>query len=149
HRLAVALHVLLLEVGGEAAEPLVVRQHRVGRKAPGVAIPDTEQAHDDRQVLLEFRLEEVLVHLVGAGEERLEIVEADRNRHWQADGRPDRITAADQSQKPKMRSWRMPKASHAARLVETAAKWSLTALSPSASAIHFRAELALVMVSSV
>ena len=43
HRLAVALHVLLLEIGGEARQPLVVGQHGMGRETPGVAVPDAEQ----------------------------------------------------------------------------------------------------------
>ena len=44
HRLAVALHVELLEVGREAPEALAVGQHRVGLRAQEVAVPDAERA---------------------------------------------------------------------------------------------------------
>ena len=40
HRLAVALHVELLQVGGEAPEPAVVRQHRERRQLEAVDVPD-------------------------------------------------------------------------------------------------------------
>ena len=43
----------------------------------------------------------------------------------------------------------MPNSRTFSRLVETAAKWSPTAASPSAAASHARAERALVMVSCV
>src|SRR3546814_18552841 len=67
--LAVGYHVELLQVGGEALKTLVVGQHRVSGKAPGVPIPHAEQAEDDRQVGSQPRRTEVLVHLVGALDE--------------------------------------------------------------------------------
>ena len=42
HRLAVRLHVELLQVGGEAAELLGVRQHRLRRVAEHVRVPDAD-----------------------------------------------------------------------------------------------------------
>src|SRR5262245_29173206 len=50
---AVALHRQLLEIGGEALEVLLVRQHRHGLGAEEVAIPHRQQAHEHRQVARE------------------------------------------------------------------------------------------------
>ena len=50
HVLAVALHRQLLEVGGEALEVLLVRQHRDRLRAEEVGVPDAEQPHQHRQV---------------------------------------------------------------------------------------------------
>ena len=69
--LAVDLHVELLEIGGEALEPLVVGQHRVGRVAQDVAVPDADQRQDHRHVLLERRRAEMIVHRRGRRRGRL------------------------------------------------------------------------------
>ena len=54
-----------------------------------------EQAHQHRQVLLERRGAEMLVHLVEAGQHRAEVVRADREHGREADRRIHRIAAAD------------------------------------------------------
>ena len=51
HALAVRLHRQLLEVGGEALEVLVVREHGGGLGAEEVRVPDPEQPHQHGQVL--------------------------------------------------------------------------------------------------
>ena len=43
HRLAVALHAQLLQVGGEAGQVLAVGQHRLGLGAEEVDVPDRDQ----------------------------------------------------------------------------------------------------------
>ncbi len=47
--LAVALHLQLLEIGGEAPEPLVIGDHPVRGVTEDIAVPDAEQAHQDRE----------------------------------------------------------------------------------------------------
>jgi len=47
HVLAVALHVALLEVGGEAVQVLVVRQQRVRLGAVEVGVPDAQHGQQD------------------------------------------------------------------------------------------------------
>ena len=42
--LAVALHLQLLEIGGETSEPLVVRDHAMSGVSEDVAVPHAEQA---------------------------------------------------------------------------------------------------------
>ena len=76
--LAVALHRQLLQVGREALQVLLVGQHRDRLRAEEVVVPDAEQPHQHRQVALERRGAEVLVHLVEAGEHRAEVLRADR-----------------------------------------------------------------------
>ncbi len=68
HALAVALHLQLLQIGGETVQILVVGQHCVGGGAKEVAIPDAQHAHQYRHVLLQRRTPEVLIHRVRAGQ---------------------------------------------------------------------------------
>src|SRR6266511_1943356 len=82
--LAVALHVALLKVGGETVHVLVIRQNRLRLGAKEIVVPDTEQAHSGRQVLLQRRGPEVFVHVVATAEQFLEIVKTDRNGNGQA-----------------------------------------------------------------
>src|SRR5580658_9491084 len=63
---AVRFHRQLLQVGWKALEVLLVGQHRDGLRAEEVVIPDTQQAHQDRQVARERRGAEVLVDRVEA-----------------------------------------------------------------------------------
>ena len=63
--LAVAFHVHLLEVSREVGQILVVGQDSVALSAEEVVVPDTQQAHDNRDVLLEGDVPEMLVDLVG------------------------------------------------------------------------------------
>ena len=91
-RLAVRLHGELLQVRREALEVLLVRQHRRSLSAEEVVVPDSQQAKDDRQVLLERSRAEVLVHLVEASEHRPEAVGADGQHRRQPDRRVHRIT---------------------------------------------------------
>ena len=147
--LAVALHLQLLEIGGKAPEPLVVGDHAMGRVAEDVAVPDAEQPHQDRDVALDRRFAEMLVDLVGAAQEFVEAVGPDRDRQRQPDARPDRIAAADPVPEAEHAVGWMPNSATLSSWVETAAKWSPTAASPTPCAIQARAVLALVIVSSV
>ena len=92
--LAVALHRQLLEVGREALQVVLVRQHRHRLGTEEVGVPDRQQPHQHRQVLLERRRAEVLVHLVEAVEHRPEIVGADGDHRGQADRRVHRVPPA-------------------------------------------------------
>src|SRR6185295_6525276 len=87
HRLAVRLHVELLEVERKPREVVAVRQHRVALRAEEVHVPDPEQAEQHRQVALERRGAEVLVHLAEAREHGPEVLGADRDHQREPDGR--------------------------------------------------------------
>src|SRR3546814_2248030 len=60
-----------------------------------VAVPDPQHGQHDGEVPLQGRLAKMLVHRMGAGEQLLEPVHADRDGDGQADRRPDGIPAAD------------------------------------------------------
>ena len=92
---AVALHVDLLEVGGEAVHGLVIREDGVGLGAEEVVVPDAEEGHDDRHVLVERRLAEMFVHGVEAFEHLREVFGADLDHDGQADGGVEGVAAAD------------------------------------------------------
>ena len=94
-RLAVALHVELLEVGREAGQLLAVGEHGVGLGVPEVRVPDAEEAQQHRGVGLDRGGAEVLVDEVEAGEEVGEGVGADAEHEGQADGGVDRVAATD------------------------------------------------------
>mmetsp|Transcript_17542 Transcript_17542/g.45004 ORF Transcript_17542/g.45004 Transcript_17542/m.45004 type:complete len:224 (+) Transcript_17542:929-1600(+) len=104
--LAVGLHVSLLEVRAEAVQVLIVRQDRVRLGTKKVAVPHAERREEHRQVAAEGRCEEVLVHLVCAGQELDEVLPADRERDRRADRRPRRVAAAHP----------VPKAEHVGRV---------------------------------
>src|SRR5262249_44393130 len=93
--LAIALHGELLEIGWKALEVLLIRQHSDGLSAEEVVVPDAKQAHQNRQVVLEWRRAEMLVHLMEAAEHGVEIVRADSHHGREPDGRIHRIAAAD------------------------------------------------------
>ena len=153
HRLAVALHVALLEIGRRSGAGAGRRAACAWRaRRPGSCGTRRRAAPSDhRQVALERRGAEMLVHGVGAGEQLLEALEADRERDRQADRRPQ----ASSGRRPSPRSrtcWpgRCRTRATASALVETATKCLATAASRRAlAAARPRAEPALVMVSWV
>ncbi|MNO72247.1 hypothetical protein D3C76_631880 [compost metagenome] len=94
HALAVGLHVQLLQMLGDVAQVMIIRQDRMALRAPEIAVPDAEQGQQYRHVLLEWCVLEVLVHGVGTGQQLLEVGHADGQGDRQADGRPQGVTAA-------------------------------------------------------
>ena len=95
HMLAVALHRQLLEIGGKPFQVLLVGKNPDGMRPEKVVVPDRQQTHQHRQIALERRRPEMLVHLVKAIEHRAEIVGAYRYHRRQADRRIHRVAAAD------------------------------------------------------
>ena len=98
--LAVALHVELLQIRRELPELVAVRQYDMGLRAQEVAVPDADQAEQYWQILGERCGPEMLVHRVEARKHRPEVVGADRNHQREADGRIERIAAADPVPEP-------------------------------------------------
>ncbi|MNR07554.1 hypothetical protein D3C85_1236790 [compost metagenome] len=86
HLLAVGLHVALLEVGREAVHVLIVRQYGLGLGTIKVVVPEADQRQQHRYVLLIGGGGEVHVHLEGALQKGLEILETDRQGDGHADG---------------------------------------------------------------
>src|SRR5690348_12247264 len=66
--LPVALHGQLLQVRREPLQILFVWQHRNRFCPEKVGVPDAQQRHQHREIALEWRGAEVLVHLVEATE---------------------------------------------------------------------------------
>ena len=95
HRLAVAFHRELLQVGGETLEVLVVGDDGDGLGAEEVRVPHRQQAHQHRQVAVEGRGAEVLVHLVKAAEHVAKVLGADCQHGRQSDGRIHGVATAN------------------------------------------------------
>ncbi len=92
---AVALHRQLLQIGWKSLQILLVGQHGDGLRAEEIVVPDAEQAHEHRQVALERRGAEMLVHLVEAVQHGSEIIRADGQHRRKADRRIHRVAPAD------------------------------------------------------
>ncbi len=75
--LAVGFHVGLLEVGGQAVQVLVVREHGVARSAKEVVVPHADKGEDNGEVLVDGRGLEMLIHFVGTLMELHVVFEAD------------------------------------------------------------------------
>src|SRR5262245_5514363 len=92
--LAVALHGELLEIRGKPLQVLFVGQHRDGLGAEEIVVPDADQTHQHRQIALEGRGAEMLVHFTEASQHGVEMVRADRQHGREADSRIHGITPA-------------------------------------------------------
>ena len=92
--LAVALHRQLLQVRGKALQVLLVREdgHRLG--AEEIRVPHRQQPEEHRQVALERRGAEVLVHLVEAVQESAEALGTDGDHRRQTDRRVHGVAPA-------------------------------------------------------
>ena len=75
--LAVGFHVGLLEVGGQAVQVLVVREHRIAGSTEEVIVPHADEGENHRHVLVGRGGLEVLIHLIGALVELHVVLEAD------------------------------------------------------------------------
>lgn len=94
HELSVGLHVALLEIGGESMQVLIVREDSLGLGAVEVVVPEADESHQNRYVLLERRRSEVLVGQEGALQQPLEVLETDVERDRETDSRPQWVAAA-------------------------------------------------------
>jgi AsmA protein len=92
---SVALHRQLLQISGKPLEVLVVGQHGNRLRVEEIVVPDDHQAHQHRQVLLERRGAEVLVHRMEALQHGMEIIRPDGEHGRQTDRRIHRIAPAD------------------------------------------------------
>ena len=152
HMLAVALHGELLEIGGKALQILLVGQHGDGLGAEEIVVPDGEQTHQHRQVALERRGAEMLVHF-------MEAVAAWRGNcpgRWPAWSRDRSPSPSSSARRPNPRSrtcWpcrcrTSPPPRHWSRRRRNVWRWPLRSPFRPASS-QSRALCALVMVSSV
>src|SRR5207302_4642413 len=64
--LSVALHGQLLQIGRKPFQVLLVRQHRNCLGAEEIVVPNAQEAHENRQILLEWYGAEMFVHLMEA-----------------------------------------------------------------------------------
>ena len=88
-------HRELLQVGGKSFQVLIVGQHRDRLRAEKIVVPDREQTHQHRQIMLERRDAEMLVHLIEAGQHRLEVVRTGRDHGGKTDRGIHRVAPAD------------------------------------------------------
>ena len=96
HRLAVALHVKLLQIRRQELQILVIRNHRIPVDIVIVVVPNPQQRHNHRNVLLQRRGTEMVVHRLGAAQKLVKILVPDRNRNGKPDSRPQGVTPADE-----------------------------------------------------
>ena len=93
--LAVTFHVQLLEVVRQAAQIMVIRQDGMGLCIPEIVVPDAEQCHYHREILLQRGIPEVGIHRMCAGQQTPEVVHTNGQCYGQANGRPEGVAAAN------------------------------------------------------
>jgi len=71
---SVGLHIALLEVISKFMQVLVVRKKGVSLGAVEIIVPNPNDCHDNRQIVLQRSLLEVFIHAVCTLEQLLEIV---------------------------------------------------------------------------
>src|ERR1700742_5219001 len=59
HTLPVAFHIPLLEIGRKPVHILVIRKDRLGLRSKEIRIPQPDQRHRHRDILLKFRRPEM------------------------------------------------------------------------------------------
>ena len=89
YALAVAFHFQLLQVGGQAAQAVVVGCHAAAGLAEEGAVPDIQQAKPDGQVGFPGLFGKVLVHGGTATDKFQKAIRADGDGDRQTYGRPD------------------------------------------------------------
>ena len=94
-RLAVALHLELLEVCGKPREMIVVRQHRVRRRLQEIPVPDPDEREQNGQASRDRRRSKCSSIACAAREHRREILPADRERDGEPDRGPHGVAPAD------------------------------------------------------
>ena len=94
-RLAVRLHVELLQVVGKGTQRLAVGRDRKIPGAEEVDVPDAEQGHQQRNVLAGRRLPEMAVHRIGPVQHCVEGSHADGEGQGKSDGAPQGEASAD------------------------------------------------------
>src|SRR5262249_38370936 len=83
------------KVSRKGLEVRAIGQHRQGFRAQEVVVPHGEQAHEPRQVAVEWRGSKVLVHLLEAAEHGPEVFRSYGDHRRQADCRVHRVAPAD------------------------------------------------------
>ena len=94
HRLAVALHLQLLEVARQRAQAVVVGEHGMSRRAAEVGVPHLQQGEQQREVRIEGRVLEVAIDQMRAGQQVLEAGAAEGDGNRQPHRRPQREAPA-------------------------------------------------------
>ena len=95
HVLAVRLHLKLLQVGREARHLSYIRKDRDRREVHQVAVPNADEAHQDRHVLFQRSAAQMLIDGVEASQHLGEVLAADRAHDRQADRAVHRVAAAN------------------------------------------------------
>lgn len=95
HVLAVGFHITLLEICSKAVHVLVIWKNSMRLRAEKVVVPDSKQAENNREILLQWCSAEVIVHVVATGKKLVEIIIADVDGNGQTDSRPERVTTSD------------------------------------------------------
>ena len=88
HGLAVGFHFQLLQEGRHRGQALRIGHHDVARQPEKVVVPHADERQRRRQVGLQRRGLEMVVHGMGAGQQRVERLHAQAEGDRNADRRP-------------------------------------------------------------
>ena len=95
HGLTVALHLQLLEIGGQPGKAVVIWQNRARCMAQPLIVPNANQRQQNGHILVQLCGLEMTVHRLPAAQECFEAVSAQRNHQRKANRPPHRIAPAN------------------------------------------------------
>lgn len=85
----------LLEVCRETVHVLVIGKNGLSLRTKEVVVPNTQDSHNNRQVLVQWGSLEVVIHFMSTAKQFMEVVKANVDGNRQADGRPERVTSTN------------------------------------------------------
>src|SRR5690606_33778176 len=104
--LSIAFHIALLEVCRKAMQVLIIRQYCMTFCLEKVVVPDTQQAHDNRNVFFKRTAFEMFISLMRPLKQSLKIIISNRQGNGKSNSRPKRISS----------TYPIPKLKHIARV---------------------------------
>ena len=99
-RLAVTLHLELLEISRQQRQPLIIGQHRARGITADLAVPNAHQRVHERQIVGALGRTEMAVHRLRTAQHRIKRMRANRQHNAEANWAPQRIAPADPILKP-------------------------------------------------
>ena len=86
--LSIALHVGLLQISWQSGQSLIVRENRHGLGTKNARVPHLQESHEDRDILFEGSVSEVVISRAGALQQALEPMTANGQRDRKTNGTP-------------------------------------------------------------
>lgn len=74
---------------------LVIGKNGLSLRTKEVVVPNTQDSHNNRQVLVQWGSLEVVIHFMSTAKQFMEVVKTNVDGNRQTDGRPERVTSTN------------------------------------------------------